>query len=1343
MAVQQLDEDVIFDLARRIDVVQARMDYLDQVCGQDAALRARVEALLQVHEHEPDFLTAPAAVIATSEEPIQERPGTTVGPYKLLEQIGEGGFGLVFMAEQQQPVRRKVAVKVLKPGMDTRQVIARFEAERQALALMDHANIARVLEAGETSAGRPFFAMELVRGVPITEYCDKNNLSTRERLKLFLTVCQAVQHAHQKGIIHRDLKPSNVLVTLHDGVPVVKVIDFGIAKALGQQLTDKTLYTGFAQMIGTPLYMSPEQAEMSGLDVDTRSDIYSLGVLLYELLTGTTPFDKERLTKAGYDEMRRIIREEEPLRPSTRLSTMGQAATAVSAHRQSDPKQLSQLLRGDLDWIVMKALEKDRNRRYETAAAFVADVQRYLHDEPVWARSPSAWYRFRKYARRHRWALALASVGATAFVVIAVGSLIAALFLNEALHESEGNRLRAEGAQQNAKEAERAAKEAAQAAITSEKSATERLYGSLLAQARASRFSRRSGQRFKSLGAIQEACKIARKLNNFAHLRDELRTEAIAALCLADMELDREVGSEIVGVDGFTIDAAFQRYAIADKDGKVSICRLSDGRQLLQLPGGGSVGPYGDLQFSPDGRFLHQQCHVQQGFRSRLWNLDGPKPRAVLDDEHAALAFAPDSRQCAAFFSRDRSIRILETASGSELRRFRLDVELDGLLWNPKLPQLSISSHRGSWLLDLDTGKVASVGPKLDYYHCVDWHPDGRMLAVSGDKNGEFLIYLWDVAAARPLLPALPGNRNGGLMVRFNHAGDRLLSTDWSGNGKLWDTSSGQLLLSLPVNGPLPYFSPDDALVGGGWLGKVRLYRFRRGEELHALVHYSATGRGFLPQDFCLEPAGRLCGGISPEGIVLVDLARGEEAALLPLSSRLVGFERAGALWTGASAGLLRWPADDDPKTGQRRYGPPQRMLRQTPNAKHGASADLSVVAIPQFSRGAVAFHRDSKRLLRLEPQEDVRWCAVSPDGRWIATSSFSLREGAGAKVWDGRDGRHVKDLPVGGLCHAWFSPDGKWLLTTGGRPRLWAVGTWEEGPQLGGSQLNPFGAFSSEGKLLALGDEPGTVRLLATGTGAELARLTASDQVRLEPYCFTPDGTKLLSASNETRALYIFDLAAIRAGLVELDLDWDAPPLPDVNKAVPPPLSIHFDLGDVAHRAEADALVEQATRQVTGKKHASAVATLEKAIKLAPSYANAHNNLAWLLLTGPKELRDPARALAEARKAVELAPEEALYCNTLGVALYRTGGWAEAIPVLERSLREQQGQSDAFDLFFLAMCHHRLREAANAKECRERAVNWLQSHQGNLPASWRPDLKELQAEADRVLAEPPGPAKK
>jgi serine/threonine protein kinase/tetratricopeptide (TPR) repeat protein len=525
-----MSESGIFKAAVKLPP-DRRAAYLDQACGSDAELRAEIESLLHAHDTSCDFLeNVPAGPDPTEDyQPIAERPGTVIGPYKLMEQIGEGGFGLVFVAEQQHPIRRKVALKIIKPGMDTRDVIARFEAERQALALMDHPNIATLFDAGVTKTarkseipnpksegnpksqvqnpkperrnpdgddaagtagpdfefrasnfefssnfefgssdllirtpgfdlGRPYFVMELVRGISIIDYCDSKRLTTRDRLELFVSVCQAVQHAHSKGIIHRDLKPSNILVASHDGAPVVKVIDFGVVKAIGQQLTDKTIYTRFAQMIGTPLYMSPEQVELNALDVDIRSDVYSLGVLLYELLTGTTPFDRQRLATASFDEMRRIIKEEEPPTPSRRLSSACALGTIASA-RQTEPAKLTKLVRGELDWIVMKALEKDRGRRYQTANGLAMDVQRYLAGEQVQAVPPSVGYRLRKFVRRNKGPVLTAGLVFLALVGGVIGTTWGLVREERARKKEQGQRRAAEAAADRALKAQERAEQ--------------------------------------------------------------------------------------------------------------------------------------------------------------------------------------------------------------------------------------------------------------------------------------------------------------------------------------------------------------------------------------------------------------------------------------------------------------------------------------------------------------------------------------------------------------------------------------------------------------------------------------------------------------------------------------------------------------------------------------------------------------------------------------------------------------------------------------------------------------------------------------------------------------------
>jgi serine/threonine protein kinase len=458
----QLEEAVCF-AALNVPDAALRARFLERACTGDARLRLAVDEMLLAHADAERFFANGRAAVSAPEIDAQtaaairetnggmlpdnfftdEQIGSRVGRYKLLKKIGEGGCGIVYLAEQEEPVRRHVALKVIKLGMDTKSVIARFEAERQALAMMDHPNIARVLDAGATESGRPFFVMELVRGTRITKYCDEHQLATWKRLALFIQVCRAIQHAHQKGVIHRDIKPSNILVSLHDSVPVPKVIDFGIAKATEGRLTDQTLVTEMDHFVGTPAYMSPEQADISGLDVDTRSDIYSLGVLLYELLTGRTPFDTKVLMESGLDEMRRTLREQEPQLPSTMITSLRHTELAITAgQRQAEPPKLISQLQGDLDWIVMKALEKDRNRRYDTANGLAMDVQRYLDSEPVLARPPSQIYRLSKLVRRNR--VVFVAVGAVAVTLLLGLGLSTWLFLRERVAREHEARLRAE-----------------------------------------------------------------------------------------------------------------------------------------------------------------------------------------------------------------------------------------------------------------------------------------------------------------------------------------------------------------------------------------------------------------------------------------------------------------------------------------------------------------------------------------------------------------------------------------------------------------------------------------------------------------------------------------------------------------------------------------------------------------------------------------------------------------------------------------------------------------------------------------------------------------------------------
>lgn len=539
-----MNERSIFIAALEIDNPSDRAVYLDKACADDADLRKRIDGLLHAHARAGGVLDRPGEEASTEDHrPSPESVGALIGPYKLLQKLGEGGMGFVYLAEQEKPVRRKVALKIIKPGMDTGQVIARFESERQALALMDHPNIAKVLDAGATDSGRPYFVMELVKGISITKYCDQENLTLRDRLGLFVPICQAVQHAHQKGIIHRDLKPSNVLIALYDGSPVPKVIDFGVSKATNQKLTERTMFTEVGSIVGTLEYMAPEQAELNNLDIDTRADIYSLGVLLYEILAGSPPFTSEQLRSAGLGEMLRMIKEVEPPKPSTRLSTSEELPT-IAAKRKLEPKRLKKQVSGELDWIVMKCLEKERGRRYETANGLALDIQHYLADEPVQACPPSTAYRLRKLLRRHK--------GPVIAVVLILGAMVAgtavatwqAVRATRAEVATTQERDRAKQAEQGARLLQAQAQQESEKAVKSaaEANAMITFFKELALE---SRRSKKEGEKWRAK-TVDESLDVI--------IDSEKIRELFVNHPLAEAEICEWLANSAISIGGFTID---------------------------------------------------------------------------------------------------------------------------------------------------------------------------------------------------------------------------------------------------------------------------------------------------------------------------------------------------------------------------------------------------------------------------------------------------------------------------------------------------------------------------------------------------------------------------------------------------------------------------------------------------------------------------------------------------------------------------------------------------------------------------------------------------------------------
>jgi eukaryotic-like serine/threonine-protein kinase len=1338
------DAKGIFLAAVDIQDPAERAALLERSCGGDAALRQRVEDLLRAYGQPDGPLEKLAAALAPTDvtEPICDQIGAIIaGRYKLLESLGQGGMGAVFMAQQTQPVKRVVALKLIKLGMDSKQVLARFEAERQALALMDHPNIAKVLDAGTTDSGRPFFVMELVKGVPITRFCDERQLSPRQRLELFIPVCQAIQHAHQKGIIHRDIKPTNVLVALYDDRPVPKVIDFGVAKAAGLQLTDASLVTGFGAIVGTPEYMSPEQAQLNQLDIDTRSDVYALGVLLYELLTGTTPIDRKRLGQGALFEVLRIIREEEPPRPSTRLST-SDALASIAATRGTEPTKLAKLMRGELDWIVMKCLEKDRSRRYETANGLAHDLERYLADEPVEACPPSSTYRLRKMAGKYKKVLATAAAFIVLLMVGAVISTLLAVWATSAEREANRQRMASDVA----------SKEALGAKAEADR---QRDQVSLTAYASGMGLAQRAWEENNVVRArelLEEVPKEAagRKLRGFEwyYLSRLCHSEALTlkghafpvvsvafspdGQRLASGSQDNTVkiwdsatGKKLLSLEGYndavvTFSPDGQRLATGRNWNKtVTIWDSASGKELFSLKG--HAEPVNSVAFSPDGRRLASGSDDKT---LKIWDSATGKELLSLKGHAAAVesvAFSPDGRRLASG-SQDNTVKIWDSATGKELLSLKSDgAWVESVAFSPDGQRLaSGTSDKTVKIWDSAAGKeLFSLKGHADEVRSVAFSPDGQRLASGSDDK---TIRIWDISTGNELF-SLKGHAGRVTSVAFSPDGERLASGSSDKTVKIWDSAIGKELFSLN--------SPDGQRVTTVTLGEISIQRETTvgRQEISSVVQLESGAVAAVVRG---RPEPTMSVAFSPDGQRLASKS-GDNTVKIWDSG------------TGKELLSLKGHADRVTSVG---FSPDGRRL---------ASGSMDkTVKIWDSATG--------KELFSLKGHGGWVMCvAFSPDGRRLASGSG----GNTVKMWDSATGKELFSLKgpyAGAVNSVAFSADGRRLASGSDdhTVKIWDSATGKELLSLKGDGGQVWSvAFSPDGQRLASGNYDNTVKIWNSATGKELLTLKGhADPVT--SVAFSPDGQRLASGSNdETVKIWdsatgkeLFSLKA-HSGIVE-----SVAFSPDGQRVASGSANDSIDLWEtsvspeIQHRRAARQMVadlfEQMLLRADVLEHLRTLPGMgpsrrQEAITVAqtsPEDPGALNLAREFVKLPGGEMSGYRQAVRYSQEACQLEPKNGLSLNTLGMAYFRVGSYEKALETLRRSGEINKAQfqgSFPADLAFLAMTQQKLGHAEEAQAELQRLRERMKAPR------WAKD-DEAQAflrEAEALLAKPKMPAGK